>query len=195
MSWLAKLYETYEAGVGLDLPEDQRMMPTSHTLQNAHINIVIDGNGNFKRASALEKTQIVLPATESSAGRSSGEAPHPLADKIQYIAKDYPEYGGRKKPYFSSYELQLAKWCTSSHAHDKAMAVYNYIQKGQVVADLVAAKVLHTDETNKLLAYWPFEVDKDNPLFLQTNKPKHLPAQPQVYLCFGVFLLVEQVEL
>lgn len=176
MSWMAKLYETYEAGVCLDLPEDQKMMPTSHTLQNAHINIVLDGNGNFKRASVLEKTQIVLPATESSAGRSSGEAPHPLADKIQYIAKDYPGYGGRKKPYFSSYERQLAEWCTSSHAHGKAMAVYNYIQKGQVVADLVGAKVLHTDEANKLLTHWPFEVDKDNPLPLIF---KVLPALPK----------------
>ncbi len=176
MSWMAKLYETYETAAGLDLPEDQKMMPTSHTLQNAHINIVIDGNGKFERASVLEKTRIVLPATESSASRGSGEAPHPLADKIQYIAKDYHEYGGRKKPYFSSYEQQLAKWCTSSHAHDKARAVYNYIQKGQVVADLVAAKVLHTDKANKLIAYWPFEVDKDNP---QPLVFKVLPTLPK----------------
>ena len=45
-------------------------MPISHTFQNAHINIVIDGEGNFKRATVLEKTQIVFPATEKSAGRS-----------------------------------------------------------------------------------------------------------------------------
>ena len=70
MSWMAKLYETYEAGLLLtDLPDDKRLMPTSHTLQNAHINIAIDGEGNFKRASVLEKTQIVLPDTERSASR------------------------------------------------------------------------------------------------------------------------------
>ncbi|HDH00796.1 MAG TPA: type I-C CRISPR-associated protein Cas8c/Csd1, partial [Nitrospirae bacterium] len=74
MSWMAKLYETYEAGMALDLSDEEPLMPISHTLQNAHINIVIDGDGNFKRASVLEKTQIVLPATEKSAGRSSGEA-------------------------------------------------------------------------------------------------------------------------
>ena len=198
MSWLAKLYETYETAAGLDLPEDQKMMPTSHTLQNTHINIVIDGNGKFKRASVLEKTQIVLPATESSASRGNGEAPHPLADKIQYIAKDYHEYGGRKKPYFSSYEQQLAKWCTSSHAHDKARAVYNYIQKGQVVANLVAAKVLHTDKANKLIAYWPFEVDKDNPQPLifkvlptlpkekRLNKDKPEVEQGDALVCWSV---------
>ncbi len=99
MSWMATLYETYEQGMLLDLP-GEKLMPISHTLQNAHINIVIDNDGNFKRASVLKKTQVVLPATEKSAGRSSGEAPHPLADKIQYVAKDYPHYGGKKKAYF-----------------------------------------------------------------------------------------------
>nr|WP_320116791.1 type I-C CRISPR-associated protein Cas8c/Csd1 [uncultured Desulfuromonas sp.] len=164
MSWLAKLYETYEAGVALDLPEEQKLMPISHTLQNAHIKIVIDGNGNFLRANALEKTQVVLPATEKSAGRSSGEAPHPLADKLQYVAKDYPDFGGKKKSYFPSYEKQLRQWCDSPFAHKKAIAVYNYIKKGRVVADLVQAHVLYIDENKKFLASWPLTVDSESPL-------------------------------
>lgn len=180
MSWLAKLYETYEVGVGLDLPETDKLMPISHTLQNAHINIVIDGQGNFKRASVLEKTQIVLPATESSAGRSSGEAPHPLADKIQYVAKDYAAFGGRKKPYFSSYEKLLAQWCESDHAHLKATAVFNYIKKGRVVEDLIAANVLYADKNNKLLAYWPFETDKDNPAPLIFKVLPVLPKEKRI---------------
>jgi CRISPR-associated protein Csd1 len=163
MSWLSKLYETYEAGVGLDLPADEKLMPVSHTLQNAHINIVIDGEGNFRRATVINKTQIVLPATESSAGRTNKEEPHPLADKIQYIAKDYPSFGGRKKTYFASYSKLLSQWCNSKQSHPKALAVYNYIVKGRVVKDLVAAKVLYVDENKKLLAYWPFEADKNNP--------------------------------
>ena len=48
MSWMATLYETYEQGMLLDLP-GEKLMPISHTLQNAHINIVIDNDGNFKR--------------------------------------------------------------------------------------------------------------------------------------------------
>lgn len=163
MSWMAKLYETYEAGMALDLSDEEPLMPISHTLQNAHINIVIDGDGNFKRASVLEKTQIVLPATEKSAGRSSGEAPHPLADKIQYVAKDYASHGGLKKPYFLGYEKQLSSWCNSPHAHEKAISVYRYINQGYVVEDLVSANVLYVDDNNELLAYWPHEIDKDNP--------------------------------
>ncbi len=164
MSWLARLYETYEAGVKLNLPEDSRPMPISHTLQNAHIHIVIGDNGNFKRASVLEKTQIILPATEKSAGRTSNEAPHPLADKIQYVAKDYSEYGWRKPCYFASYKKILREWCESKFAHPKAVAVYKYISKGKVIEDLIKAKILYVDEQDKLLALWPFENDEDRPV-------------------------------
>lgn len=164
MSWLAKLYETYEAGVGLDLPDGEKMMPISHTLQNAHINVVIDGNGNFRRASVLERTQIVLPATEKSAGRSSGEAPHPLADKLQYIAKDYLDYGGAKKAYFEGYQKQLSDWCNSKFFHPKAQAVYEYISKWTVIADLVREGVLYVDENNHLRTNWPFDVSDEQPV-------------------------------
>ncbi|WP_040820098.1 type I-C CRISPR-associated protein Cas8c/Csd1 [endosymbiont of Tevnia jerichonana] len=96
MSWMAKLYETYEAAMQLDLDGDAKLMPISHTIQNAHIKIVIDGEGNFLRAEVLEKIPIIIPATEASAGRSGTKPPpHPLADKLQYVAKDYPKFGGK----------------------------------------------------------------------------------------------------
>ena len=164
MSWLAKLYETYERGRQLAFPPQEQLMPISHTLQNAHINMVLDGDGNFRRATVLQKHRVVLPATEKSAGRTSGESPHPLADKIQYVAKDYPEFGGRKKSYFSSYEKLLADWCASPFSHPKAKVVYRYIRKGQVVADLVRAGIIFVDEENRLRAYWPFETDKEHPI-------------------------------
>lgn len=163
MSWMAKLYETYEAGMALDLLDEEKLMPTSHTLQNAHINIVIDGEGNFKRASVLEKTQIILPATEKSAGRS-GKAPppHPLADKLQYVAKDYPDFGG-KNSFYSQYQALLATWCEPDHVHPKAHAVLKYIEKGDVIEDLVAANILHVDERKRLRKEWSFEVTAENP--------------------------------
>ncbi|NOY71221.1 MAG: type I-C CRISPR-associated protein Cas8c/Csd1 [Gammaproteobacteria bacterium] len=151
MSWMAKLYETYETGIQLDPPDSDQLMPISHTLQNAHIKITIDGEGGFRRAEVLEKTQIVLPATEKSAGRSSGEAPHPLADKIQYIAKDYLEYGGKKKGFFNGYLNQLDKWCNSNYSHAKARAVKRYLEKGSVIKDLVESRVLFVDSKDNLL--------------------------------------------
>ena len=189
MSWMAKLYETYEAGMALDLPDGEHLMPISHTLQNAHINIVIDGDGNFKRTSVLEKTQIVLPATEKSAGRSSGEAPHPLADKIQYVAKDYTEYGGKKKPYFEGYQTLLRSWCASLFAHPKAEAIYRYISKGQVATDLVNAQILHIDEEGILRENWPFEATEEHPvplIFKVLPRTKGQTEQGSALVCWTV---------
>lgn len=173
MSWLSRLYETYEVGIEKDFSGEEKLMPISHTLQNAHINIIIDIDGNFKRASVLEKKQVVLPATEKSAGRSSGEAPHPLADKIQYIAKDYPDFCGRKKSYFSGYEKQLARWCASENCHEKAIAVHKYISKGDIVKDLIVAKVLYINGNNELLASWPIDKEgKNSPPLIFKVLPK-----------------------
>jgi len=187
MSWMVKLYETYEAGQQLDLPDSDQLMPISHTLQNAHIKITIDGVGNFKRAEVLEKTQIVLPATEKSAGRSSGEAPHPLADKIQYVAKDYPEYGGKKKGFFNGYLKQLDKWCSSNYSHPKARAVKRYVEKGNVVKDLLESKVLFVNEDKHLLLSWPKDSESESPkIFKVLPKVKGMLDQGNALVCWSV---------
>lgn len=187
MSWMAKLYETYEAGVLLDLPKYEQLMPISHTLQNAHIKITIDGEGCFKRAEVLEKKQVALPVTEKSAGRSSGEAPHPLADKIQYIAKDYPEYGGKKKAFFNGYLKQLDKWCSSSYSHIKARAVKKYIEKGAVVKDLIENRVLFVDAENSLLLSWPKDSEIEVPkIFKVLPKEKGRLDQGNALVCWNV---------
>ena len=160
MSWMAKLFETYECSVDREeLSEGEQLMPISHTLQNAHINIVISGEGEFLRAKPLEKTQVVLPATERSAGRSSGEAPHPLADKIQYVAGDYEGFGGLKKAYYPGYKQQLAQWCESEFGHFAAKAVLQYVAKRNVVSDLVNCGVLFADE-GILLTQWDKEQEQ-----------------------------------
>jgi len=48
MSWMKKLYDTYETALNLPVVEGKLpLMPISHTPQNAHINIILDGEGNF----------------------------------------------------------------------------------------------------------------------------------------------------
>ncbi|MCG7488045.1 type I-C CRISPR-associated protein Cas8c/Csd1 [Vibrio sp. Of14-4] len=155
MTWLTTLYKTYDEleKRNANLPFEQQVMPICHTLQNAHIHISINSQGKFLRAEVLEKTQVVLPATEQSAGRSSGLCAHALADKIQYIAKDYAEFGGIKKSGFALYKTQLKAWCDSKHSHSAVRAVYQYIEKGTVVADLIAEKVLHA-HAGQLLTKW-----------------------------------------
>ncbi|RZQ53877.1 type I-C CRISPR-associated protein Cas8c/Csd1 [Pseudoalteromonas phenolica] len=158
MTWLTTLYKSYDKLEKLNdsLPFEQQVMPICHTPQTAHIHIVIDNQGEFIRSEVLEKTVLVIPATESSAGRASGLAPHALADKIQYVAKDYVEFGGIKKSGFELYHAQLKAWCDSEHSHPAVSAVYQYIAKGTVVADLITEKVLHAQD-GRLITKWQDE--------------------------------------
>lgn len=189
MNWMAKLYETYEQGLLLDLADDEQLMPISHTVQNAHINVVIDLDGKFLRAKVLEKIQIVLPATESSAGRSSGEAPHPLADKLQYVAGDYESFGGKKKPYFKGYREQLMKWCESSHAHPHIHAVLAYVEKECLIEDLIKCGVCQIGNDGKLLTSWPREITEQDPLpllFKVLPKEEGQLDQGNALVCWSV---------
>ena len=189
MSWMQKLYRTYESILEQGITDDaEPLTPVGHTIQNAHIVIVIDGQGNFQTAHIMpSKTAILLPATESSENRTSGEAPHPLADKIQYVAKDYANYGGEKKAYFEGYLNQLKAWCESPFAHPKVQAVLHYVAKGRVVADLVEAGIFQLDSGGKVLNKWEAEGDAP-PIFSVLPKTKG-------EIEFGSALVFWQVEI
>ena len=189
MSWMQKLYRTYESILEQWVTDDaEPLTPVGHTIQNAHIVIVIDGQGNFQTARVMPpKTAILLPATESSENRTSGEAPHPLADKIQYVAKDYVDYGGEKKAYFDGYLKQLKAWCESPFAHPKVQAVLHYVAKGRVVADLVEAGIFPLDSDGKVLNKWETEGDAP-PIFSVLPKTKG-------EIEFGSALVCWQVEI
>ena len=155
MGWIEKLHETYEQCKGNEPEGAERLLPVSHTFQQAHVEITLDSQGNFKSARTLGKEETVIPATEKSAGRT-GKAPppHPLCDKVQYCAGDYTDMGGGKASFFKDYEKQLAGWCRSAHSHPKAESILCYVRKKRVVADLVAESVLHVGADGKLLTSW-----------------------------------------
>lgn len=174
MSWMQKLYRTYETVSGQTFgSDDEPLTPVGHTLQNAHIVIVLNGQGEFQTARVMPpKTAIMLPATESSESRSGTKPPpHSLADKIQYVAKDYLAYGGGKSAFFDHYLEQLQKWCESSSAHPKVQAVLDYVSKGTVVADLVQAGIFQLDSDGKVLNKWEAEGDAP-PIFSVLPKTK-----------------------
>ena len=189
MSWMQKLYRTYESILEQGVTDDaEPLTPVGYTIQNAHIVIVIDGQGNFQTARVMPpKTAILLPATESSENRTSGEAPHPLADKIQYVAKDYANYGGEKKAYFEGYLKQLKAWCESPFTHPKVQAVLKYVTKGQVVANLVEAGIFQLDLDGKVLNKWEAE----------GNAPSIFSVLPKTKgeIEFGSALVCWQVEI
>ena len=154
MSWIQKLHETYERCYDAPQFSNHPLLPISHTIQQAHIEVTLDHKGNFRRAKIVQKLETILPATEKSAARTSGEAPHPLCDKVQYCGADYPKHGGKKKSYYPGYAKQLTSWCESSFSHPKARAVLEYVRKGTVVADLVREKILHVSDDKVLLTAW-----------------------------------------
>lgn len=166
MNWIQSLYETYEncqAMIGADTDNNEiPLLPICHTTQKAQIEIVLDGKGNFRRAQVIPKEQsrTIIPCTEKSAGRTSGEATHPLCDKLQYIATDYKRYGGEKDSYNESYLDLLEKWVRSG-VPKKVLLIYEYVKQGTVIADLVAHKILFIDESNKLYIQRPWEKDKN----------------------------------
>jgi CRISPR-associated protein Csd1 len=156
MSWIEKLYKTYEACAGSSQFESEPPLPLSHTEQQAHIEIVLDAAGNFTRAVLLEdkgSRRTLIQASEESAGRTTNCAPHPLCDKIQYCAADYSAFGGEKKPFFNAYLKQFQEWAQSD-SHPSVDAVLSYVKRGTVVADLVRHGLLHCSAEGKLLTRW-----------------------------------------
>ncbi len=117
-----------------------------------------------KSARAIQKVETVIPATEQSASRTVNEAAHALADSVQYVAGDYPSFGGQKKGYFPGYLKNLEAWCASTDAHPKAQAVLAYVRKGTVVRDLIEQQLL-VARNNVLLTSW--DDDGAEPMLLK----------------------------
>ena len=184
MSWMQKLYRTYneiEKNPNLSDLEKEKLAPLWHSPQTAHIQITLDGDGNFLGAKVLtDKPIIMLPVTESSEGRTSGLAPHALADSLQYIAKDLGltyqkevitetegKNGKRKKTkskhedlIFNLYAEQLDKWCAAID-NKKVLSIQKYVHKGTVLTDLIKEKVIPVDDNGELLTNWIEREDKD----------------------------------
>lgn len=129
----------------------------SHMLANAQIEITINENGDFRGARIVDKNerQTIIPVTESSAGRASGIAPHPLCDTLSYTAKDYCNYAESEKEIkkaedkFNAYSKQLKDWVESEYSHPKIKAVYTYAEKGLTIHDLVSAGIVELDDNGK----------------------------------------------
>lgn len=137
-----------EVGVG-GTDEKTPLLPIAHSTQNAQIEVVLNGEGNFLRARMLEKDESVtiIPVTEDSATRSSNNAPHPLCDKLQYVAGDYTKYVEKKKgeEFYNKYIEQLEGWCNSTYYNRKVSTILSYLKKKVLMADLIDQKILVCD--------------------------------------------------
>ena len=152
MSWLQRLYQTYElASQNEEIQaQENSLMPYYHVNQNVQIIVTINDKGDFVNAEVcrddngkVKSSYLVIPATNASANRTSKPVAHPLSDKLQYIGKDFHDYSnGDKDDYYHLYQQELSGWCNSKYAHPKAQAVLNYVQKVMLVKYLINANVL-----------------------------------------------------
>ena len=142
MSWIQKLYETYEQTAQLHTEEKTQPWPVAHFSKRAHVEIVIDESGKLRRIKKLNATEsaTLIPVTEASLGRAGSKiAPHPLCEETSYCAIDFPA-GNKKKQ--TAYFSNLEKWCQSDQSHPKARAVLAYLKLATLWADLLGEKMI-----------------------------------------------------
>lgn len=193
MSWIEKLYRTYESNRDrIANPNDAiPLLPLFHTTQNAQLHVVLDGDGKLLAADVVAKdcAQTIIPATEASAGRAGAKmAPHALFDTLQYVAGDYLVYGGnpnknKNESGFQPYIEALQGWVESSK-NRKLQSVLTYLKKGQLIKDLVDKKVLFVGADNKLATEW--EGETEAPPIFKIIKQANKKGQYEAFVRFSV---------
>ncbi len=147
MSWLQRLTETYDTCFGQPQFNAAPLTPIDHVEQQAHIEIALDEAGNFLRAAVVNKEPTLIPATEKSAGRTSGAVAHPLCDKLRYVAADFGSSD------YALYLQQLTAWAQAT-GNPALQAILAYVERGTTVADLVHAQVLTRTSSGELETEW-----------------------------------------
>ena len=183
MNWMHALYATYEQNrdyVGRIDKEPAHgnrkerlitpLLPLYHSMQNAHITITLNKQGELINASLNNQNSqpTIIPVTEASGGRTSGACAHPLCDKLQYVAGDNADYfppeespAKRTKQLktlqesYEQYEQQLSEWAAFDPGNVKLNAVLAYFRKKSLITDLINGGILYAeDSTNTLLPVW-----------------------------------------
>lgn len=158
MAWLKTLadtYDVYSEQAGVIKNDQPVLLPLSHSTFNAQIEVTLDEDGNFTGSKKLDKgpdVVTIIPVTEDSAARSSGVAPHPLCDKLCYVAGDYVLYTGdqKKKEYYEAYMEQLRDWAESEDTHPIVRTIWKYLQKKSLIYDLIQDHTLELNESGRL---------------------------------------------
>ncbi len=181
MSWMQKLYEVYQAceqrGLVGKWDETPALLPLYHSTQKAQVEVVIDSEGNWvpglaRAITDKQEQETVIMGDPESLAVAAAIKPKALFEKLIYLAGDYPKYYAKEfkkgsaqqeKPsqknmqpelYHKAFMEMLQAWCESPYAHPDVLAWYTYLQKGRLIADLVAEGVFQLDESGRLTEKW-----------------------------------------
>lgn len=141
------------------------LLPLGYDTMKAQIEIVINDDGDFESARVLDKSEAetAIPYPDR---RTSGVKALPLCDSLAYVAGDFQERvtllledvpeskRARIKAdvgkSFPAYLDGLKAWHLFDPYNVQVRAIYRYIQKKSVIADLLGAGVLKTDDDGLL---------------------------------------------
>lgn len=141
MGLFQKALETYKCfadKAGITIEGHAALLPVSHIMQNADIEIIIDINGKFYGVTLVDKKdkKTIIPATIESASRTGdNNRAHPLSDQLRYLLKI-------NEDKYNAYVSQLKAWTESAYWHPKAAAVLKYVQGGTILKDLADNKII-----------------------------------------------------
>ena len=167
MGLMKQAYDTYcamekqYAGV-YDAKIREPLVPVSHQIANADLEITLDSEGNLLDARVVEKEEAatIIPVTELSSGRTGDTScAHPLCDQIRFFSPLYPAK-------YDAYLTQLHRWVQSPYTHPKLSAIARYVEKGKILEDMARLGLIALDEKGlpvkeKLLVRWRVESGKE----------------------------------
>ena len=172
MGLLLKAVETYDSHLkyaSQNREGQSRMAPVGHIVTRAELEITLDADGKFINARAVDKSEpkIIIPSTESSAGRTSAPCAHPLCDQIGYLIPQ-----NEKK--FRLYVDQLSDWEASAYTHPKLTAVLHYVKGETILPDLLRCGLVKVNakglpENEKMLVRWNILGDGINACWLDDS--------------------------
>ncbi len=145
MGLFQKAYETYEyfsTRAGIYDERKEPLAPIGHILTSAQIEIMLDRNGKFIRASTVGKdeSKTIIPVTEKSSGRAGTTiAPHPLCDQIGYI------FSSNVNKY-DAYVEQLTEWAESEDNHPMLKPILSYVKGKTLWNDLNHSEIKNISE-------------------------------------------------
>ena len=99
------------------------IIPIAHTRVKPNIKVLLDESGNFVGAMLNEQDRFTIPCTIESESRTSGCAPHPIHDNMQYLCNEYDD------PKHESYMKQLKEYIEEVD-DELAKSVYRFLEKG-----------------------------------------------------------------
>lgn len=159
---MTQAYNTYCAMekqyVGVYGEAKEPLVPVSHQIAKADLEITLDSEGNLLDARQVDPKEAttIIPVTEQSAGRTGDTCcAHPLCDQLRFFSPRYPAK-------YEAYLTQLHRWEGSPYSHPKLSAIAGYVEKGSILEDMSRLGLISLDEKGmptkeKLLVRWRVE--------------------------------------